>query len=189
MDSIDALPIALDELDRRIATLSPADLDRDTVCEGWTVRDLLVHCTGGNLSLVAGARGASADEIAAARASATADGDVLADLAASRVALEAAIAEPGALDRSMPFGSGEMPVSMLLGMIVSDRAVHAWDLARSLGGDEALDPELAEFLWARVEPMADGMKMSGMFGEGASGTLGDDASAQDRLLDALGRRP
>lgn len=189
MDNLDALPLAFDELDRRVAELTAADLDRGTVCEGWTVRDLLVHCTAGNRALTAGASGASAEEISAARASATADGDVIAELRQSRADLEAAIAQPGALDRSMPFGAGEMPVGMLLGMIVSDRAVHAWDLARSLGGDETLDPELAEFLWARVEPMAAGMAASGMFGEGASGTLGPDASAQDKLLDALGRRP
>ena len=189
MDITTALPIAFDELDRRVDSLAPADLDRDTVCNGWTVRDLIVHCTSGNRALTAGASGADAAGIAAARASATGDGDVIAEYHQSRSALEEAIAESGALERMMPFGANEMPVAVLLGMLVSDRAVHAWDLARSLGGDETLDPDLAAFLWARVEPMADGMKMSGQFGEGASGTLGADASAQDKLLDALGRRP
>jgi len=189
MDITTALPIAFDELDRRVDALSTADLDRDTVCEGWSVRQLIVHCTAGNRAVAASARGASEEDVAVARNGVSMDGDVVSEFRASRRDLEAALAEPGAMERTVRMGHGEIPVAQALGMLTSDRAVHAWDLARSLGGDETLDPDLAAFLWARVEPMADGMKMSGQFGEGASGTLGADASAQDKLLDALGRRP
>lgn len=189
MDIADAFTTACDELDRRVAALSPADLDRDTVCEGWSVRQLLAHCTAGNRAVAASARGASDDEVTAARDGVAIDADVVAEFLASRRDLVAALAEPGAWDRTVRMGHGELPITQALGMLTTDRAVHAWDLARSLGGDETLDPELVAFMWARVEPMAEGMKMSGQFGEGSSGTLADDASMQDKLLDALGRRP
>ena len=38
-------------------------------------------------------------------------------------------------------------------------------------------------------PMAPMLAGSGAFGEGASGTVGDDAPTQTKLLDLAGRRP
>lgn len=37
--------------------------------------------------------------------------------------------------------------------------------------------------------MKDGLAATGMFGEGASGTVADDAPLQVRYLDTFGRRP
>ena len=82
-----------------------------------------------------------------------------------------------------------MPGSTLLGFRTADNLLHAWDLARAVGGDEALDPDLVTVVWARLEPMAPVVATLGVFGTGPSGTVGADAPLQERLLDLSGRRP
>jgi hypothetical protein len=70
----------------------------------------------------------------------------------------------------------------------NDIALHAWDLARSGGFDEQLDPELVRHVWDNMSPKADGLAASGRFGTGSRGDLPDDAPLQARLLDITGRR-
>jgi len=74
-------------------------------------------------------------------------------------------------------------------MRIGELAVHGWDLARGIGADEALDPDVVAVLWAHYEPISDCLRSSGVFGSGASGTCPDSAPLQARLLDLLGRRP
>ena len=52
-----------------------------------------------------------------------------------------------------------------------------------------IDPALAAFVLEGMLPMAPMMGQVGVFGEGPSGTVDDDAPAQERLLDLTGRRP
>ena len=70
-----------------------------------------------------------------------------------------------------------------------DLTVHAWDLARAIGQDLSLDPDLVAVVWGNVEPMLGFIATTGVFGAGPSGTVPDDAPLERRLLDAMGRRP
>ena len=83
---------------------------------------------------------------------------------------------------------GDFPGAMRLTFRVGDLTTNTWDLARATGGDEQLHPELVELVWASLEPIRDSIALSGVFGEGPSGTVPDDAPLQDRLIDLLGRR-
>lgn len=84
---------------------------------------------------------------------------------------------------------GDLPGAEILGFRIGDLTVHAWDLARALGVDEALDAALVALVWERLEPMAPVLGSIGVFGEGQSGQVGADAPVQARVLDAMGRRP
>jgi hypothetical protein len=65
--------------------------------------------------------------------------------------------------------------------------VHGWDLARAIGADDHLDDELVELLLTRAQARGDALYSSGYFQRGAG--VGDAASAQDRMLDLMGRSP
>ena len=70
-----------------------------------------------------------------------------------------------------------------------DIAVHAWDLARALGGDEGLGAELVKHALAPYASWVATLDARGVFGDGPSGHLPPGMPRQDRLLDQLGRRP
>jgi hypothetical protein len=41
-----------------------------------------------------------------------------------------------------------IPAAMRLDLRLGELAVHSWDLARAIGADETLDPEVVAALWA-----------------------------------------
>jgi uncharacterized protein (TIGR03086 family) len=102
----------------------------------------------------------------------------------------AGFAAPGALDRAVAHPvMGDIPCPQFLAMRVGDALLHAWDLARAIGAQEQLDPELVAEVWANMSPIAGFIGKSGFFGSGPSGEVGEDAPLQTRLLDLSGRRP
>ena len=68
---------------------------------------------------------------------------------------------------------------------VADVTIHAWDLARAVGADEALDAELVEAVWTVFEPQQQTLAASGLYA--AAVPLPDDAPLQSRLLAITGR--
>ena len=65
--------------------------------------------------------------------------------------------------------------------------IHAWDLARGIGGDERLDPELVEFVHALMAPQVEQWRDAGVFA--AAVDVPDDADLQTKLLALTGRTP
>lgn len=70
---------------------------------------------------------------------------------------------------------------------VSDVAFHTWDLARAIGADEQLDPEIVEAVWTVFEPQQDTLAASSLYAPPVP--LPDDAPLQSRLLAITGRDP
>lgn len=189
MDEFEALERAGAEFEKRVRAVGPEHWDVPTPCEGWTVRDLVHHVVGGDrmsLRLLAGDE--AADAVQAMVGDILGDDPVAAYVDASE-ALDAAFREPGALERTCHHPIGDIPGDMLRNFRITDRSLHAWDLARAIGADEQLDEELVQGMLERMLPLADFVTATGLFGPGPSGEVGEDAPAQARLLDLSGRRP
>jgi hypothetical protein len=77
-----------------------------------------------------------------------------------------------------------MSAAQFLDFRIFDIAVHAWDLARAIGADDALDPALAQAALDIIQSAGGQMG----FGITPLGRAAQDASAQERLLDLAGRR-
>ena len=188
MDRLDAHERAAAGLEEKVKLLELGQLDKPTPCEGWTVRDLLEHVVGGNIMTVRLLDGASKDEALAAR-----EGDVLGDDPVGAVkrtnAESSAALRTADLTRVVDHPAMQMPASQLLQFRVGDLLLHSWDLARAIGIDETLDPDVVEEIWEGLQPMAPIIGQIGQFGTGPSGTVGEDAPLQTRLLDLTGRRP
>ncbi|MGV9744260.1 TIGR03086 family metal-binding protein [Rhodococcus zopfii] len=82
---------------------------------------------------------------------------------------------------------GVVPCRDYLRQQVADIAIHTWDLARGVGGDDRLDPDLVAATWADIEPQRDMLAASGLFADPVP--VPDDAPLQDRLLALTGRDP
>jgi uncharacterized protein (TIGR03086 family) len=91
------------------------------------------------------------------------------------------------LDATVHLSFGDVPASEYLVQMVTDLAVHGWDLAKATGGDTTIDPETATLLldtWSAQEELVRG---SGVFGDEIK--VGADADDQAKLLALLGRDP
>ena len=90
----------------------------------------------------------------------------------------------GALDTVIDHPAGSITGGQFLELRVFDVTVHAWDLARSIDGDEQLDATLAATVLDVVLAMPDGLG----FGIEPLGDATATDSPQVRLLDLSGRR-
>ncbi len=189
MEPLAALDLGRQEFERRLRAVGPGDWDRPTPCTDWAVRDLVTHVIFGTRMAVALLGGCTREQAMAVVANATLPEDPLAAFEDGAAAQAVAFAEPGALERTVAHPAGDFPAPVLLNFRIGDYALHGWDLARAIGADETLAEDLVAFVWEGIQPMLPIIGTVGVFGEGPSGTVGDDAPLQTRLLDATGRRP
>jgi uncharacterized protein (TIGR03086 family) len=177
---------SLESARRSVAGVQRGQWDQASVCDGWSVRDLVNHLVAGNYWAAELAGGKTIEEVGTSL-----DGDVLGDdaLAAYDASAEIAAAAfrgPGAMDAPCAVSYGPVPGSVYCGHRFLDVLIHGWDVARSTGQDTVLDPELVEACFEVLEPQVEMLVASGMFG--TSQEVGADADRETRLLAVLGRR-
>jgi uncharacterized protein (TIGR03086 family) len=161
-------------------SIQPDQLATATPCAEWTVQDLLDHLVGGTRFLSAALDSEASD----APTPGTAD-----DLAAGVASCLARMSDPVALAHrsASPLGFEWSGLEATAGTFM-DVLVHTWDLAAATGQDRGLDPELVEACIAMFLPdMPDRGREAGIVGPAVH--VASDASAQDRLLAAMGRQP
>jgi uncharacterized protein (TIGR03086 family) len=189
MTDVTDLTIAQAEVRRRVAAIGAGQWGLPTPCSEWTVTDLVAHMVGGSRMTVLLLEGASAHDSLAPFHDEPGP-DPAAELDAALVDELEAFAAPGAFERVVHHpAAGDVPGATLYEFRTSDYLLHSWDVARATGGDEQLHEGLVAATWDGMQPMASFIGEIGMFGSGPSGTVGDDAPLQQRLLDFTGRRP
>lgn len=191
MEAVAALKVANAEFQSRLGQVASEQWDLPTPCPDWNVRGLVNHMLLGTRMSVQVLSGMPRDEVISYL-----DDDLMSgneDPVASFVELAdqmvAGFSGPEGLEGMVEHPAGDFPRIMFAGFRVADGGCHAWDLARAIGAEEALDPVLVQFLWDDAEPKRDMLAATGMFGEGASGTVDGDVQLQTRYLDLMGRRP
>ena len=141
MDPFETLAAARAEFRERLTAIGPDQWDLPTDCGEWTVRGLVDHLVMGNVMAANLLAGMSREDTLAALRRPTPD-NLLAAFDDSADLQEDAFAEPGALERTCHHPVGDIPGSQLLGFRIGDLALHAWDLARAIGADDTLRPEV-----------------------------------------------
>jgi uncharacterized protein (TIGR03086 family) len=169
------------------------DWSRATPCEGWTVRDLLVHVIERDRGLAAQMDGAPRDDDRLRRSMAgeyvtLAEDDDLKqcwheqwDWWRSRMN-DAAIRDTV---RRTPLGEMTFPAAAAR-LNTMELTVHGWDLARGLRADDRIDPELVAYCLPIAEAVDRDRLPPGVMAPPLS--VASDADAQQRLLALVGRR-
>ncbi|MBX3098719.1 MAG: TIGR03086 family protein [Salinibacterium sp.] len=170
------------EFSRRIAAVT--DWDAPTPDDEWNVRDLVAHVIEEQQwvpYLLAGETVATArKEIEPLR------GDLREEWELYSFAATAAwMSTPPSTIVQLSYDSVTM--TDYLREQVSDVAIHTWDLARAIGADEALDPEIVEAVWTVFEPQKDTLAASGLYAPPVP--LPADAPLLHQLLAVTGRDP
>ncbi|MEA2000360.1 MAG: TIGR03086 family metal-binding protein [Actinomycetota bacterium] len=190
LEPVAALRRAHHEFSTRLGEVRDDLWVRQSACEDWSVGDLVDHVIGGNVFTVAVIRGAGAEEAMASAIKGAESGvddrvDAYESSAAEMLAL---FGSPGALGGVYHHVVGDVPGTVVVALRTNDITLHAWDLARSGGFDEQLDPGLVRHVWDKMSPNVDELAAGDRFGSGSRGDLPDDAPLQARLLDITGRR-
>jgi len=102
-------------------------------------------------------------------------------------AARSALSPSDVFERTVHLSFGDTDARDYVTQMTSDFVVHGWDLARGIGADDRIDPELVDFVYSAAEPMADMLAASGMFAPPVP--VSDDADTQTKLLALFGRRP
>jgi uncharacterized protein (TIGR03086 family) len=187
MEQLDAFDTALEEFDRRVHLVTGEQWGASTPCTDWTVRDLINHITSEHLWAPLLLCGATLDEVGDRF-----DGDVLGDDPVDvweRAAAESRLAfhRPGALEGTVHTSGGKTPAAEYAWQMTMDLTVHAWDLARGVDVDDAIDEDLVATVYEGAEPRVGGWQGLGIFDPPVN--VAESASTQDRLVALLGRRP
>jgi uncharacterized protein (TIGR03086 family) len=151
----------------------------------WDVRMLVNHVTVEQLWVPPLVQGSSVADIGSRL-----DGDQLGDDPV--VAWDAAVngsliafGASGALERTVSLSSGEKAAAEYCWEMTTDALIHSWDLARGIGADDTLDPELVDLVYQRTLPIADRLQETGMFAPPVP--VPADAPLQTKLLAIFGR--
>jgi uncharacterized protein (TIGR03086 family) len=177
---------ALAEFGKRVEQVGDDQWHNRTPCTEWDVRQLVGHVvdeqrwapyllSGGTVA-DAGDRFSGdplgTDPKAAWRGASS----------AAREAFEAA----GALDHHVTVSSGDISARDYLWDMTVDAAVHAWDLARGIGVDDRLDPELVRRIHTETEKDVESLAASGRFDPPIH--VASHVDLQARMLALFGRR-
>lgn len=172
-----------------VAGVGPDQWDSGTPCSEWDVRTLVHHLLYEQRWVPSLLDGLTIEEVGDRF-----EGDLMGDdasawpglLASSIEEAHAAVGQPRALDRTVHLSFGDVPGQEYVTELVTDLAIHSWDLARATGQDDALDPGTVAVLLPWAEANADLVTGSGLFGPRID--VGPDAPDDVRLLGLLGRR-
>ncbi len=191
MEPIDALSRSRQEFEARLRQIGDDQWDLSTPCSKWSVGDLVNHVLLGTRMSVQLLAGGSQEDVIAGLGDdlCGSSTDVVGDFVALADQKHEGFAAPGGLEGTVNHPMGTIPRSMFVGFRIGDYGAHAWDLARAIGADEQLDAGLVSYMWDDVQPTVAALAESGLFGDGSSGSVGDDAPLQARWLDVFGRRP
>lgn len=178
---------AMGHFDELVRVIRGPHWDNPTPCADWTVRDLLNHLVVEQLWAVPLLAGSSIADVGDSFDGDQLGGDpVAAWQQASSAAFDAFRAD-GALDRDVELSYATRPARDYCGEMTFDLTVHAWDLARGIGVDDTIDPELAQLSYDLIAPQLDLLAGSGLFAPPVH--VPDDADIATKLLALTGRTP
>jgi uncharacterized protein (TIGR03086 family) len=193
---VDRLLTAQAEFAGRLALVRAGDWHRPTPCAAWDVRALTNHVVLGELGYLLLLAGGSGAEFLAMQTTDALGEDPVGAYAAASTGCRAAFAEPGAAALVVDYPLGAVRGAQLLDLRATETLVHAWDLARAIGVDETLDPELVAWAYANLAHTYLGIAESPVeddtdhvFFAEPRGPLPAAPSIQDRLIHLTGRVP
>lgn len=153
-------------------------------CPEWDVRELVRHVVEETRWAPPLLAGETAPEIED-----HIDGDLLGedppaawDDAAQRAA--EAVEEPGAMERAVRPPSGDVQAREYLSEVFADTLIHTFDLARTTGSDDRLDPQAIDACATWFDTVEEEWRRRGDIGPAVAVPPGADAQA--RLLAGFG---
>jgi uncharacterized protein (TIGR03086 family) len=152
-------------------------LDAQTPCEQWKVRDVVNHLLDTSRYFEETAAGKDASPPADTPPDVLRGGDPIAAHEKSRQSLLATYRQPGVIDKTGPS----------LAIAFCDQVLHGWDIAKGTGQDATIPDDLAEAAFGALNGrLTDENRGNGFKPEIK---MPDTAPTRDKLLAYVGRKP
>jgi uncharacterized protein (TIGR03086 family) len=184
-DAADLHRRAAEDFGARVHAVKDDQWELPTPCSDWTVRELINHLVYEDrwtAPLMAGSTIAEVGD--------RFEGDLLGDdpkgaWDSAHAEADRAVQADGALDRTVHLSSGPTPASEYVMQLFADHLIHGWDLARAIGADERLDPDLVDACAGWFAAMEPHYRAAGAIGPRPETPPGADE--QTKLLAGFGR--
>lgn len=167
-------------MSHKIADVPDDAWESPTPCQDWTARDLVSHLleVHGRFQGLVGRSLVTHPDVTE---------DPLGAWEAVRSQMQEDLDDPVKVAEEYDGRFGRSTFAKAVdGFVCFDLVVHGWDLARATGQDETIEPGDVEAIQSMVDTMGDVMRSNGVIAEPID--PGPDASDQERLLAALGRK-
>jgi uncharacterized protein (TIGR03086 family) len=187
MELVTAFTVAQAGFDRQVHAIRPEHWSSATPCTEWTVRDLLNHLVSEHLWAPWLLNGATLADVGDRFDGDQLGADPVGSWESAAAGSREAFTRPGALDRNVHTGRGPMPGTSYGWEMVTDLAVHSWDLGRAIGGDVQIDQDLVTTIYDWVLPYIGQWEGMGFFAPPVEVPAGADVQA--KLIALLGRTP
>ena len=171
---LDCYRSASDWAIEKIANIS--DLDAQSDCEEWAVRDLLNHMLGTQHYFLSAARGEDAS-MPGQKPQDLLSKNPKADFEKARDEVIETFSQDGVIEKTGP----------AIGIAFADMLLHGWDVARSTGQDEKMPYGLAETAYDTIHGRFTDEQRKGVFKPEVP--VDADVTPQQRLLAYTGRDP
>ena len=135
MNSVELMTQVIASTDKVVKATTASQLDLQSPCSEWTVRDVINHITGGaTMFAVCVEEGSVPDDLLGKLMSGDNLGvDYVKSWEHASARAVAAFGAPGALDKMVKLPFGEMPAGVALNIAVFDVLTHAADIASATG--------------------------------------------------------
>jgi uncharacterized protein (TIGR03086 family) len=177
---------ALAAVTARVALIGDDQWSNPTPCRDWDVRALVAHLVGEVHWVPYLLDGGSVADAGDRFTGDPVGDDPKAAWRNGSAGAWAALQAEGALDRTVSLSYGETSARDYIWQMTVDATVHAWDLARGIGADDQLDPELVRRIHNETEKDTDSLAASGLFDPPIA--VAGHADLQTRMLALFGRR-
>lgn len=185
MDTKELFKKAEEQVDKFIRNVKPEDLEKQSTCSEWTVKDLINHIIYEDLWIPELMEGKTLAEVGDKY-----EGDVVGEdfLKSWSDASEKALDTVESLKdvNQVVHLTKDTPASEYLEQMIVDKTIHAWDVARSTNQEDKLDEELVKSTYDLFAPQAEEWRSGGALGEKVE--VAEDASLQTKLLALSGRK-
>lgn len=190
--SVELLEKSMASTRKILANLTSQQLEGDTPCASWKVRDLVNHIVGANnwfaATMETGVAPSPDNDVGGPDIT---GGDIMEAFSEGSQRALSAFSAPGAMEKMVTLPFGELPGSAFVMLAANDQFQHGWDLAKATGQGTDLDPELAGqllgFARAAVPDTFRGPDGKAPFGPIVF--VPETASNSDQLAGFLGRTP
>ena len=172
-----------DRFTARVNEIVGAAWENPSPCDGWVARDVVRHLVEWVPAFLEAAGGPPLS------VTQSVDTDPRGAWAELNTGIEAMLEDPvtAASTISHPHAGTHRLEDAIAMFFLGDIHVHTWDLARSAGLDETLDPDVTHDMLVGLEPLDEMLRASGQYGPRVA--IAETADEQSKLLAFTGRTP